>query len=363
MQYDILTLQELRQKIENKKNIFLAAAGNYGTIMGEYFNKFLVAWDGYVDGNEQKQGLKLNEKNIYGYEKLKNYPDAVVVICTIMRAKEIEELILAQGLRDENIIRFDCRYVFELANYSILSPQDKIDKIKMLKNIAGERNRCFIIATGPSLTISDLEALKNEFTISVNSIIRSFPETDWRPSCYVAQDPAEYEIDIKDYGIERLSKECNYLVFGIKTGMFFMADEYENMFFFNSLDEPYKETPRFSDDISKVVYGSSTVIYSALQIAVYMGFKEIYMVGADMGFATVRNQTGKVEHRKDTLSTASFLKSTVEEAPVYEEEKIIRGYRAAKKFAETKDIILKNATRGGYLEELERISLDELLCE
>ena len=52
--------------------------------------------------------------------------------------------------------------------------------------------RCFIIATGPSLTIDDLEKLKDEYTFGVNSIIKLFDETDFRPDFYGIQDKFVY---------------------------------------------------------------------------------------------------------------------------------------------------------------------------
>ena len=43
--------------------------------------------------------------------------------------------------------------------------------------------RCFIIATGPSLTVQDLDTLyaHNEKCISMNRIYNIFGETKWRP--------------------------------------------------------------------------------------------------------------------------------------------------------------------------------------
>ena len=52
--------------------------------------------------------------------------------------------------------------------------------------------RCFIIATGPSLTIDDLEKLKDEYTFGVNSIIKLFDKTDFRPDFYGIQDKFVY---------------------------------------------------------------------------------------------------------------------------------------------------------------------------
>ena len=39
--------------------------------------------------------------------------------------------------------------------------------------------RCFIIGNGPSLKLSDLEALKGEFCFGMNRIYELFPKTDW----------------------------------------------------------------------------------------------------------------------------------------------------------------------------------------
>ena len=46
----------------------------------------------------------------------------------------------------------------------------------------------FIVATGPSLTINDLNKLKNEITFSCNKIYLAFNNTEWRPSYYSVID-------------------------------------------------------------------------------------------------------------------------------------------------------------------------------
>ena len=47
------------------------------------------------------------------------------------------------------------------------------NKILSYKN-KYKNKRCFIIGTGPSLEINQLELLKNEYTFSMNSIVLSF---------------------------------------------------------------------------------------------------------------------------------------------------------------------------------------------
>lgn len=64
--------------------------------------------------------------------------------------------------------------------------------IRKFKNIhAGER--CFIVATGPSLTYEDLDKIKNEITFGVNSICLSYDKTDFRPTYFGVVDYDVYQ--------------------------------------------------------------------------------------------------------------------------------------------------------------------------
>ena len=57
-------------------------------------------------------------------------------------------------------------------------------RILQLKNShTGEH--CFIVGTGASLRYEDLEAIKKEYSFSSNSIFLTYPNTSWRPDCYM----------------------------------------------------------------------------------------------------------------------------------------------------------------------------------
>ena len=55
--------------------------------------------------------------------------------------------------------------------------------LKLYKN-RYQGKRCFITCTGPSLTIGDLESLKNEYTFGMNSIALIHDQTDWKPDFF-----------------------------------------------------------------------------------------------------------------------------------------------------------------------------------
>ena len=71
-----------------------------------------------------------------------------------------------------------------------------------------------------------------------------------------------------------------------------MGDEKENEEFFKVhcvTDDIFQEPPLFSEDVARVVYGGATVTYACIQIAVYMGFKEIYLLGVDCNYCKGSN--------------------------------------------------------------------------
>ena len=63
----------------------------------------------------------------------------------------------------------------------------KYEWLKQYKN-KYDGKRCFIVATGPSLTVEDLSLLKNEITFGMNSICMSSKLTDWIPPLFGVQD-------------------------------------------------------------------------------------------------------------------------------------------------------------------------------
>lgn len=206
--------------------------------------------------------------------------------------------------------------------------------------------RCFIIGNGPSLTYEDLEFLhsRNEICFGTNRIYMAFENTAWRPDYYVSID---YTLVQKDYEkIRQLS--------GTKFIRHFYKTEYNwdktNTYEFCGLNfEPGK--PKMSRDIVKGVYSGNTVIYDAIQIALYMGFSEIYMLGVDMTSSKRPEEDGY-----------HFYKSpdTNENLVVGNFPEIFRALRYMREQIEKEGRIIKNATRGGELEELERVIFDEL---
>lgn len=216
------------------------------------------------------------------------------------------------------------------------------------KNIH-DGERCFIVATGPSLTVEDVEMLGNEISFGMNSIPLIFSKTNWRPTYYAIQDKYSYE-KLKNnpyfqelnnkFIADFIKEECGNVE---KDAIIYPLELFDHMYY-------KKSTPfftSFSDDIYSIVYDGATITYSIMQIAVYMGFKEIYLLGCDC------NYKGQKHHFEDYGTN---------EINIFDnpENRMILAYKTAKKYCDSHGIKIYNATRGGNLEIFERVKLEDI---
>ena len=146
--------------------------------------------------------------------------------------------------------------------------------------------RCFITCTGPSLTIADLEMLKNEYVFGMNSICLIHDKTNWKPDFYGIQDSnvfnkIEKTLLSTDNGLvfapyyyrEKCGTPESWVYFPISSA-YHLYDRYFKGKFHS----------KFSDDCYATVYDGFTITYSIMQLAIYMGFDEIYLLGADCNY-------------------------------------------------------------------------------
>lgn len=228
-----------------------------------------------------------------------------------------------------------------------------------------EGRRCFIIGNGPSLTINDLETLRthNEISIASNSIYNLFGATEWRPSIYTVYDFQEIKktrdkISAVNADLKLAAMSADGRIYTIDGAVLLR------------LIETSQEEIRFSDDISKCVYGGTTVTYFSIQCAAYMGFKQIILLGVDHSFAREQTRDGRITVNNDVKNhfrnyqTDDFWGNGQkdEEAVVFPVDFATEAFIAAKRYADSHGIEILNATRGGKLEVFRRVDFDSLFC-
>lgn len=134
--------------------------------------------------------------------------------------------------------------------------------------------RCVLVCNGPSLNKMDLSFLKNETVIGLNKIFLGFNKFNFYPRYYVAVNKKVLEQSITEIGELTCVK--------------FLSDRLTGKLEENSLTNIIKSefyTGDFSHDISKGVQEGYTVTYAALQIAFYLGFSQVIIIGMDHRFS------------------------------------------------------------------------------
>jgi hypothetical protein len=169
--------------------------------------------------------------------------------------------------------------IYRLAGWFNLFFRNNERNIYALKNKhIGER--CFIIGNGPSLNNIDLTKLKNEITFGVNAIYTNEEKMEFLPTYYVVEDIFVAE-DRKDE-INKFKGSQKF--FGNYFKYCISDAEDVNWLNVRFRYDDYNDFPYFSKNALRQVWTGGTVSYINLQLAYYMGFKEVYLVGFDHSY-------------------------------------------------------------------------------
>lgn len=221
----------------------------------------------------------------------------------------------------------------------------KNEKILKFRDIH-KGKRCFVIGNGPSLKYEDLECLRKhgEVCFGVNRIYLAYEHTLWRPDYYVAVDYFIVQSDRVNISSMPGIRFIRHLY--KMEGLWKEQDIYE----FRGLVYP-PGAPCLSQDMYSGIYTGNTVVYDAIQIALYMGFQEIYLLGVDMTRGGRAQDEGTHFYKSpDTNENLGWGNIS--------EEKMCLGYAAKEMEKEGKR--LRNATRGGELNNVPRVDFDSL---
>lgn len=246
--------------------------------------------------------------------------------------------------------------------YKVKNYEDTIQLYKAHKGMKKYRDKhrgekCFIIGNGPSLKIEDLEKIQKlgYKTFASNRIYLVYNQTDWRPDYYFMSD----EILIKSDG------QSDKLDVPMKN-RFFPRQNIKNVkggTFYNTFGFDYKHTGKFSKNAYEGIYQAGTITSEMIQIAYYMGFSEIYLLGVDFSYK-MKDKSEKGDTYTYHNENNYFIKGYLNEgevAQIPDRQANILGFQAARKAIEEEGRIIKNATRGGMLEVFDRIDIDTLL--
>lgn len=150
--------------------------------------------------------------------------------------------------------------------------------------------RCFIIGNGPSLNHVDWSLLKDEYTFGANRIYLLFDKMGFVPSFYTCVDSLAIT-----QSIDEIKK--------IKTPKFISESHIQLLAGFGEigfLRSLYK--PKFHKDLTQGVYEGYTVTFVSLQVAYFMGFREVILIGVDHNYVFEGNPNQEVVSLGDDVN-------------------------------------------------------------
>lgn len=200
----------------------------------------------------------------------------------------------------------DIFFNLNLNSKSIIKDNEKF------KN-AYEGERCFILGTGPSLaniSLRDIELLSKEKTFAVNSFYKASQFDLINPMFYCLMDNLYWGVSSGVFG--EISEKYN------NSNPIFITDIRAKSFIPESLQSIFLYAKHYPTrdmrfDISKNLSITMNVVSFAILAAIYMGFKEIYLLGCDYNLFCSRQKNhcydDHEEHTKlPTYNLGFYLK-------------------------------------------------------
>ncbi len=241
--------------------------------------------------------------------------------------------------------------------------------------------RIFILGSGSSILLYDLKVLSNECVMTQNSFHMHNDISDINPTfhCVVPYYQSENEISVwVDYIADMKAKMPDSLfIWGLNTKA--LIDKYHEDI---SAKSYYVRTKydlltlkKAKVNISKTIMSIPTVLTQCLSVAIYLGFKEIYLLGFDLDqICHTNDQTYGRFYGMSKITETEFEKDANQRLDQettdgwYTWWLMNKQFFLIKHFADQNNINIVNGTKGGILsyfkrEPIENIVGQEILLE
>lgn len=241
--------------------------------------------------------------------------------------------------------------------------QDRASRImlSLLRN-RHKGARAVIIGNGPSLRISDLDRLQGCVTFASNKIYLAYEDTSWRPDYYSVEDHLVIQNNWdRIAGLEGSLKifPANVRDFGYHAADTVFVPFRPPQSFDDPLSDP--AFPDFSEDLSQGICWGSTITYSQIQMALFMGCTEIVLIGIDHSYLLPQVKQGNTYlHAGEQNHFHPDYRQAGERWHQPNLEVLEVSYARARDCCAARGVQILNASRQTRLEVFERADFDSL---
>ncbi len=254
----------------------------------------------------------------------------------------------------------------------VLSPNQKF------KN-AHQGETCFILGSGPSIKNQDLKKLSGRIVMTQNHFHSHEDIRIINPRYHVMvpkYHKKEYDKDWRDWirsMEERLPADCG--LFADSNTKYLIDDfaslKHRTFYIHTGINPIYMR--KAAIDITKNIMNVPTALTECLTIALYMGFRKIYLLGFDLNQLIILQEEKNGRERLRFYGMSPITSNAAEAE--FEKKTGTSGddwfwmweiwvqLNLLKNYAQEKGIQIINATQGGLLNVFSRQSYDDVLRE
>lgn len=364
------------------EKIIIYGAGKQGRFLNWILKKNGISVSFFCDRNSALWNQKIEGTLCISPREIVSYRESVLILSP-KENKNIKEDMDNNGF-SKVLTWDDVKFLCEdnknnkkdLKDYmEYVLTQNGLMKASLEKNIrfkgihAGKR--CFIIGNGPSIKDQNLSLLNKEITFTVNQISRAAFFESINTQYHLWADPNFFKTEFTCEGDYQLLELMKSLPKG--TESFFPysyahkyiekydLDKYMNINFY----EPNKLVGEYEDiDFTSCVRVGFSVVQYAIQLAAYMGFKEIYLLGCEcttiLNVINARTKLYESEthgYEVDNIEKerAYQMYMSLPMTAYYESElNLLHEYSVIHRYCKKRGIKVINCTPGGVLDEFAR---------
>jgi len=234
--------------------------------------------------------------------------------------------------------------------------------------------RCFILGTGPSINKMDLTPLSKEVCIALNSFHRHVDYARLAPQYHffsgLAVHPRIGEASGDEYmrDLARSTGNATLLLHAYDAQHFEGAGYLVGrMAYYFLYDLPATHLREWGLDATRSLYQAESVSVMALQVALYMGFSRIYLLGVDHDWVfrfAERQSTHFYEPKTCPLERTgiSDWDGLTWSAMFASYHRLWTQYESLGQYAKRQGVTIVNATEGGILDVFPRSDMGSLFA-
>ncbi|MBM3616940.1 MAG: DUF115 domain-containing protein [Alphaproteobacteria bacterium] len=290
----------------------------------------------------------------------------VKVIHAWMRYRQLDEKSLEKRQREQRM---------DVQRRAFLD-SGEYDRLRARFENKYEGQRCFIIGNGPSLNQQDLSVLRDEQVFCTNWFMNHPQYHDINPQFYAlcshqifggwSHEHIQLEKGMETALATHTRDSVKFFSHVFKSHLesqtaladhelyYLMFDKPKN--FIHKIDDMNLDLSRNMDD------GHTGVITFCIPLAIFMGFKEIYLLGCDCDYGIDDGKTDvQYFYEKEKHTTQLTDMDSLRRTWSYPDGAAFKAYAVAKRKADEAGVRIVNLTAGGRLEVFPRESLEDVV--